>query len=255
MISFKLKLLLVTIILSVTIAAGLPVFWKKLSKKITVYLTECDAFARGIFLGAGFTHLLPEAIEHYSHSHGHENSIFVVSSICAYSFAVLMWLEKCLPHHITKLNTKIIVPTFLIFALSVHSIIEGYALGLEPTITGCIILFIAIVSHKGLAAIALSLKLCTTKNLTKKAQLSLFFIFAIMTPIGILAGIFSNIYLMDNGSLLESSADAIAAGTFIYIATMHETSINKETEHISVILFILGIALMSILGHVLAHHH
>ncbi|NQY43612.1 MAG: ZIP family metal transporter [Legionellales bacterium] len=251
---FELKLLLLACILLVTVSTGLPVFWKKISKKITVYLTECDAFARGIFLGAGFTHLLPEAIEHYSHSHYHSDSIFFVSSICAYSFAILMWLEKCLPHHINKINTNFIIPLFLIFALSVHSIIEGYALGLEPTINGCMILFIAIVSHKSLASIALSLKLCTS-SLTIRIQLLLFFIFTIMTPIGIVAGIFSNMYLASHGSLLQSYADSIAAGTFIYIATMHETSINKESEHISVILFILGIALMSIMGNFLNHHH
>ncbi len=250
------KILALIIILLATLAAGLPVYWSKLTSKVTKYLAQCDAFARGIFLGAGLTHLLPEAINHYSIVHGHHESGIFITTICAFSFATLMWIEKCLPHHMTKFDEKYIIPFFLVFALGVHSIIEGYALGLEHTIPGCILLFTAIISHKSLASIALSIKLCAISHFENKKSLILFLIFSIMTPIGIIFGIISNGFFIEKESIaLEAIADAIAAGTFIYIATMHESHVENKSKHISILFFILGIALMGYMGHAFLHSH
>lgn len=251
----NLKYLAIIGILAITMVAGLPMLWSRISSKIINYLGECDAFARGIFLGAGFTHLLPEAIEKYGQYTEHQHSMLLITSICAYSFALLMWIEKCLPHHIAKLNKNTIAPIFLISALSLHAIIEGYAIGIEHTFSGCLLIIIAVVSHKIFEAAAISLKLCASIFLSPKNRFLLFIVFAIMTPIGIVAGIMSNIYVTKDIYLLEAYSDAIAAGTFIYVATMHKSHINEESQHISVILFILGIALMSVLGHLFVHNH
>ena len=72
----EVKIFFTISIIFVTVISSIPAFWSKISKKVTGYLTECDAFARGIFLGASFTHLLPEAIENYSN----KNSIVIISA-------------------------------------------------------------------------------------------------------------------------------------------------------------------------------
>ena len=240
------KLAFFLTILLLTLGAGFPLLWPNMRSKTLTYYHQSDAFARGIFLGAGLVHLLPEAIEQLEKIYAHD-SHFIVSSICAFTFAILMWFEKGLFRFVPHAENTSLVPIFVVLTLSFHSIIEGYALGIEKTITGTTIIFLAIIAHKGSAAMALSLKLCVT-TLAKKLCILLFLFFALMTPFGIIAGIVTTMYINSYiNFIVEALADAIAAGTFLYIATLHDSHAHTHSsQKYSVLCFFIGITLMII---------
>jgi zinc transporter ZupT len=133
--------------------------------------------------------------------------------------------------------------------LSVHSLIEGAALGIGFSLMSIVILFIAIVSHKGAESFSLTIEM-QKKMMPPKIALNLLLIFACMTPFGILFGSVLNSYLQASSVFLaESIFDAVAAGTFFYIALMpHSDVCEKHADAFSLDnlwYFGLGIALMA----------
>jgi solute carrier family 39 (zinc transporter), member 1/2/3 len=104
-------------------------------------------------------------------------------------------------------------PYVLMMALSIHSIFEGIALGLQPDMTTTLEMVIAIGVHKGAAATALGISL--VKNFPNDFFMArlLVFIFAMATPIGILIGILAQ----SAGETADVIMSSLAGGTFIYI--------------------------------------
>ncbi|WP_078484564.1 ZIP family metal transporter [Solemya pervernicosa gill symbiont] len=101
-----------------------------------------------------------------------------------------------------------------------HSIIAGIALGVDSSTATSIIILVAILSHKGSAAFALGISLVKGQVDQSKAKKTIY-LFSLMTPIGIVIGLVMHHYLLQNNqTLLEASFDAIAAGTFLYVATL-----------------------------------
>lgn len=253
--TITLKYISIISILLITISAGLPILCTNLGNTITKYINQCDALARGIFLGVAINHLLPETILHH-HEHENNISMLTITSIVVYTYAILLWIEKCLPHHlkVKNISNKILNMTFLLFALSAHSIIEGYALGIGDSISGITVLLVAIISHKGIATIALGIRLFTVVDVSNKIKTILLLIFAAMTPLGIFLGMLSNTYLIDNFTI-HTVANSIASGTFIYIATIHNTQLDQDNAHVSVVFFIIGVILISLVGMQFGHQH
>ena len=172
-----------------------------------------DFFASGVFLGIALFHLLPTAEHDYLTSIGNSGYPFVFL-LCAFGFALLYLLA-----HMHSKQGEIGV--FLFFILSLHSLIAGSALGINMTMSNAVLIFIAIIAHKGAASFALATKL-RRENLTPTKTTSLIFIFSLMTPIGILAATaISRIFITHPGHVLEASFNAFAAGTFLYIGLMH----------------------------------
>jgi zinc transporter 1/2/3 len=68
-------------------------------------------------------------------------------------------------HHHLPPQAKVSFITAMLMgvALSFHSLLEGAALGAQETITNSMHIFIAIVSHKGLAAYALGSSIIESK--------------------------------------------------------------------------------------------
>ena len=56
-----------TFIISI-LTGVLPILFNQ-SYKMKTFLHYCDALTVGLFLGVGFTHLLPEAVEHFNEHH------------------------------------------------------------------------------------------------------------------------------------------------------------------------------------------
>lgn len=77
---------------------------------------------------------------------------------------------------------------FLGVALSIHSILEGLALGSQQTISDSKDIFIAIIAHKGLAAYALGATLVDSCTSTLRFW-SVISSFSLATPLGVIIGI------------------------------------------------------------------
>ena len=112
----------------------------------------------------------------------------------------------------------------LLVVLSFHSILAGAALGAEDSAANSIVLLMAVVAHKGSAAFALTsglLRMPAGESGSARSVWSLLFVFALMTPIGIILGTgLQEVLDGDAARVSEAVFDAFAAATFVYVATL-----------------------------------
>ena len=181
-----------------------------------------NAFAGGLFLGVGFIHLLPEGIEQL----GEVVDYPLGALLAALGLGTLLLIDRVIfdgrhvPPDSDTAQGQSIYPLVLLLLLSIHSIITGLSLGLESHASTAIILALGIVLHKGSEAFALMVSTISA-NFAANRRNALLGVFAAMTPVGILAGMLSSSVLHgDAAALVEGSFNALAAGTFIYIAIL-----------------------------------
>lgn len=179
------------------------------------------AFSGGIFLGAGFIHLLPDAMRKFTIVLPGV-AYPVAAVVCTLGFLLILILEQGVlrGQEETVAPGTVLTATVLTLALSIHSLIAGIALGAESLGGQVIVLLLAILAHKSAAAFALSVALHRAA-LPRSRVLFVLVLFACVTPGGVIAGlILSNALQAAAGRWLECTFDALAAGTFIYVATI-----------------------------------
>jgi zinc transporter 1/2/3 len=143
-------------------------------------------------------------------------------------------------------------PTLLIVVLSVHSLIAGTALGLEGSVAASFALLVAILAHKGSAAFALGVSLKAAR-FERQRLIRMVALFSCMTPIGVLLGLmFSQVLSGTAAIVLETVFDALAAGTFIYVAVIDiigeafEEKIDLGTKFTVLAAGFFGMALLAV---------
>ena len=133
----------------------------------------------------------------------------------------------------------------LVIALSVHSIFEGIALGLQRTSIRLLYLFLAILCHKWVEALTIGINF-NNSQLEYDTIIKFILIFASMTPIGIILGLI----FAGTSDLIEGFFFAVSSGTFIYISAsevvIEEFSVSKYKKH-KFISFIIGAGLIFII--------
>lgn len=181
-----------------------------------------NAFAGGLFLGVGFIHLLPEGIEQLANVVEYPLAPLLAAS----GFGTLLLIDRIIfdGRHIHSdsdaVQSRSIYPLVLLLLLSVHSIIAGLSLGLESHAATAIILALGILLHKGSEAFALMVS-AISAGFAENRRNALLGFFVAMTPAGILTGMLgASILHGDGAALVEGSFNALAAGTFIYIAIL-----------------------------------
>lgn len=121
-----------------------------------------------------------------------------------------------------------LTPYILMIALSVHSVFEGIAMGLQADVADIWSFLIAIGTHKWAAAMSLGISLSQSLENRPNTLKSLIMIFALATPIGIVFGM----VVMDAPPLINIIFSGLSGGTFIYIAAsevvVEEFSIPKN---------------------------
>ncbi|KRZ17841.1 Zinc transporter ZIP3 [Trichinella zimbabwensis] len=148
--------------------------------------------------------------------------------------------------------------TFLA-ALSVHSLIEGFALGVQTNNEGVIALFVSIVIHKCIVAFGVGVQLARTH--VRKFQLILLFmiIFAAMTPVGCSIGISLHQGSMQTStrSMVNMVLNGLSVGTFLYVTffeVFHHELENCENNLLKLLSAIIGFSTIGFLR-VLNHDH
>lgn len=216
----------VIIFFTALIAGILPI--RTLAKQVHL-LTLANIFASGIFLGVALFHMLPSAISEFNlvSLQPYFNSILW----CLITL-VLLTLFEC---SIKIINRQKLQQHFsaylLLLILIVHSFIEGSALGINTIMTDTIIIFIAIMVHKGSASFALALALSKAQLAIRKATL-LLILFALMTPLGIILASIMTITLQNQqAQWLQAYFNAIAAGTFLYLGIFHSLREHISCKH------------------------
>ena len=212
-----LKILFGLIIYIVILLAGWYPFKKRIKEDKHIDFPIGDTLATGVFLGAALLHMLPEA-NHAFNIIGYSYPFaFIITGAV---FLLFLWFEhlgKELYHHHEASH-----PAFAILAwamLSIHSIMLGAALGLTQYNSMIIMLFFAIITHKWAESFAIAVQLNKSSMSTKKSM-AFFFIFSLMTPIGIYFGWYFG-HGLEVNSIFDPILMAASAGTFLYLGTLH----------------------------------
>lgn len=242
---------IILIIIAAFIGGLIPLRSKNTDGKSKALLMG-NSFAGGVFLGAGFLHMMPDAVDNFSQLNIKFDYPFALL-IAALGFIFVLALEKVIA---VKEESEIVnkdgsFPIILFIVLSVHSIIAGMSLGLESTFLSGIVIFIAIIAHKGSAAFALSVNMLE-KHIKHKIIKKSIALLSIMTPLGIIiGGIIDNMESSMISVWFEAIFDSLAAGTFIYIAVMEIINeiFEEKNERFTIYGFlILGFFIMALIA-------
>jgi zinc transporter 1/2/3 len=224
------KFIAALLIFLVSMATALYPLRKKsaLSHPESVELGE--ALASGIFLGVAFFHMLPDSIKAFSALYG-TITYPIPEMICVGGFLFLIFLERLsLIKAAATSHSKQAIPYILTLILIIHAIIEGTALGIGPNFAETMMLFIAILAHKGSESFALCVALLRHAMPFRRILIIVVF-FSLMTPLGISLGAAINqLAFARNGELAAAIFNAFAAGTFLYISTLHHVRFHQHTE-------------------------
>uniref|UniRef100_A0A8C9P6T8 Solute carrier family 39 member 2 n=1 Tax=Spermophilus dauricus TaxID=99837 RepID=A0A8C9P6T8_SPEDA len=105
----------------------------------------------------------------------------------------------------------------LLLSLSFHSVFEGLAVGLQPTIAATIQLCLAVLAHKGLVVFGIGLRLVKIGTGSRWALFSILLL-ALMSPLGLALGLTVAGGNPEGGQgLAQAVLEGVAAGTFLYV--------------------------------------
>lgn len=194
-----------------------------------------EAFTSGVFLALALTMLLPSAFSVFRRElPGVEYPIASVIAIVA--FLVLLSVEHFMRHFVDdslpigyERRTPAIIPVILTAMLAMPSFFLGVTLGISDP-SEAFLIFIAVILHKGTAAFSLALTMVRS-TLTKTQGLVLLTGFALSTPLGIIAGQSASESLSGSTLLIKAIVLSLAAGTFLYMGTLHELKRTPLIEH------------------------
>ncbi|XP_069507579.1 zinc transporter ZIP1 [Ambystoma mexicanum] len=135
----------------------------------------------------------------------------------------------------------------LVFSLSLHSVFEGLAVGLQEDASKVLEICVALLLHKCIIAFSVTLKLVQSR-LRQQVVLFCLLLFAVMSPLGIGLGVSLSEVGGAVHQLTRSVLKGIATGTFIYITFLeilpHELNSTKERIP-KLIVLILGFSVVA----------
>lgn len=244
------KLLAALLIFAITMATAIYPLWRQRALKPTEPAQLGEALASGIFLGAAFFHMLPDAIQSFNQQYSNIHYP-IPELVCVGGFLLLLFLERL---SLTRPSQQAsgIIPYILILTLVIHALTEGAALGIGNAWSQTTLLFIAIIAHKGSESFALSVMLLR-HSFTLNKLLWIVSFFALMTPLGIMLGAAINqVAIAGTGALIAILFNAFAAGTFLYISTLHHVHFHSHSHEKQGLLefacLVAGVATMGIIA-------
>jgi zinc transporter 1/2/3 len=250
---YMVKLIAIEVIFAVGMVGGLAAIGAQRSERREILFSFGSAFAAGIFLGAGLIHLLPDGIEALV-GYFSELDFPLGFLIATLGFLLVTYIEMVYlaGQHGPDTDAGPAITTYaLVVILSVHSILEGAALGTEDTLVGSLAIFLAIIAHKGAAAFALGVGF-QRSGFDRSRYMRLLLTFASMTPLGIVLGAGLEHLLQGNyGRLFEGIFDCLAAGTFLYIAIIEiigKEFATKTRSGLKFVVLCVGLGLMVVIA-------
>ncbi|MDP1574916.1 MAG: ZIP family metal transporter [Coxiellaceae bacterium] len=242
------KLISLFSILLITLISGLYPFFKKLKSKDEPNFLIPESVAAGVFLGAALIHMLGDASQRFYQLSFHYPLAFLLTGT---TFLFLLWLEhigrEIVSHEGSSSSTFAILATLM---LSIHAFLMGAALGLGKSFSVMFVIFLAIIAHKWAESFSLAVQV-NKSHFQFKTNLMLFLVFSLMTPFGILLGATANTFF-GNYPLLQPIFSSLAAGTFLYLGTLHgleKATLVKQCCDLKRFYFvILGFAIMAVVA-------
>ncbi|XP_075709369.1 zinc transporter ZIP2 [Rhinoderma darwinii] len=138
----------------------------------------------------------------------------------------------------------------LFCTLSIHSVFEGLAIGLQSKYTSALQIAIAVLIHKGIIVFSLSVKLI--QNMTTPVWLAIYIvIFSLMSPIGITIGIVVTLKKSAVVTIVQAILEGISSGTFVYVTFLEilPSELNSGTRPLLRLFFIVvGFTIMAVIA-------
>jgi hypothetical protein len=226
----------------VAIGAGMVPFVRRRRAGVASF-PDAEALTTGIFLGAGLIHMLGDAAAGFAaQGVSYPWPVFLAGVV----LLALLWLEHA-GHGKREATSLAALATLM---LSIHSFLAGAALGTSTNAAVATVVFLAIITHKWAASFALSLTLNETA-LPLPTRLGAFSLFVALFPFGVACGLVAASVEHAN-PLLTPTFSALAAGTFIYLGTLHGLAngalVARCRELRAFSLVVLGYAIMAIVA-------
>lgn len=234
--SFTLELVYYLLGVAVVMVCGgllplaIPAFKRHLHKALSI--------GAGVMLGSAFFHMIPDAME----AIGHDLGLAVLSG-----FLFLYTFEKFITVHVCEtVGCEVhTIGLSAFFGLSLHTFVNGVALG-SAILSGLgPLVFIAIATHKLPEAFSLS-AILLHEHYKRRQIIFMHILFISMIPLGAIA--VDAISIATNG-YWASFLLAFSAGTFIQIAVsdlLPEVHKAQQGRFLNLFFFFIGIILMAL---------
>lgn len=234
-------------LIGAVVLGGLIVMWIDSYKQKSV-IKILLAFSGGFLLAIAFNHFLPELYA----LHNHYIGLYVIAGFLIQ--LILEYFSGGIEHGHVHIHAGKPMPWMLFIALSVHSFIEGIPLAIPDEVMHTAShahehhthlssqsLLLGIIFHQAPVAIALMTLLRSSSFSLKKSWLILM-LFAIMTPMGLAFGYFTQGML---GFLNMDILMAVVVGMFLHISTtiIFEASENHRFNMAKLASILIGVLL------------
>jgi solute carrier family 39 (zinc transporter), member 1/2/3 len=244
-----LKIIFALAILFSGLFAGWLPFSKKSLRSNDFNFPSLQALAAGIFLGIGLIHMLSDANRGFTNNG--VNKYPLAFLLAGAVFLILLFLEHLgreIDHHQNSVSSRWVL--LAVSLLSIHSLLAGIALGISANKVTSTMMFTAIMAHKWAASFALAVQI-NKSDLSRKKAIIYFITFALMTPAGVLFGA-SLDHFFHHLQIAQAVFLSLAAGTFLYIGTLHGLSqavmVNRCCNKKEYLFVILGFSMMAVLA-------
>jgi len=146
-------------------------------------------------------------------------------------------------HHLDVASNSSLRSMLLLIALSLHSIFEGLAIGLQDNVEEVLSIFVAVILHKCVIAFGLSLNLVQS-NLRAALVVQLMLVFSLAAPLGLGLGMgLETISGTIQTLVLSGVLQGLACGTFLYVTFFeilpHELN-SSDLRMAKMVLILLG---------------
>lgn len=145
----------------------------------------------------------------------------------------------------------------LLFALSLHSLFEGVAIGLQEDLYKLTNLAVGIGVHECLVAFALGISLAR-QNLARPMVVALCLLFSTAIPLGIGIGMGVGVVRGLVTTLISAVLQALTAGTFVYVIFVEilPSEIDRNRDRLlKVLIMFVGFCIISSLGFIMKSRH
>ncbi|XP_030622007.1 zinc transporter ZIP1 [Chanos chanos] len=195
--------------------------------------------------------ILEKTVLSFSAQRSEESAPLLVSPGHGHDHGTVYDPEGSARHVHVDLHAHSSFRSFMLFlSLSLHSVFEGLAIGLQTTDTKVLEICIAILIHKSIIVFSLSVKLVQSQ-VKPLWVVGYVCIFAAMSPLGIAVGILVTEAQLESGVLIQAVLEGLAAGTFVYITFLeilpHELN-SPERQLLKVLFILVGFSVMAALS-------
>ena len=136
----------------------------------------------------------------------------------------------------------------LLLAISLHSVFEGLAVGLQSKPGQVLGIFAALVIHKSILSFSIGMNLVQSRLSFKVCIRSIFF-FSITAPVGIAFGILiTDMWQSTESNLADGILQGIACGTFLYMTFFEVMPSEFNSPHdrmLKLLMLILGFGVVT----------